>query len=85
MTGGWKCSFGVYGHPGSWEHHTLYVKLHELQECALGTISEAINSSLIAFGFDLEFFCYPSNLVMNKDLESPSNDTIASRSRKDLK
>lgn len=62
----------------------LYVKL-ELRECALGTISEAINSSSIAFGFDLVFFCYPSNLVMNEDLESPSNDTIASCSKKDLK
>ena len=84
MPGGWKCSFGVYGHPGSWEHHTLYVKL-ELRECALGTISEAINSSSIAFGFYLVFFCYPSNLVMNEDLESPSNGTIASCSKKDLK
>lgn len=71
--------------PRSGEHHPLHVKLHELRECALGTVSEAINSSPIAFGSDLVFFYYPSNLVMNEDLESPSNDTIASCSQKDLK
>lgn len=53
----------VSGHLGSWENqmkshcqdHTIYVKPHEFLECALRTMSDAINSSSIALALTLGF------------------------------